>query len=158
MATRFYLPRDQGVTLPAIAPSSVWEDIGDAGTVNSYLGGGESRRVKMVTTRVGSAPQTRTTTETIGGSANANDILAMQYVSEPLAAQTISGTLIGQIRRAEAANAANMMGQIVVRVVSSTGVQRGVLYGGDTRTTNVDEMPISTNTFSGRTQRWTTPC
>jgi len=55
--------------------------------------------------------------------------LSRQYISEPLAPQTITGTIKGQIRAAQGLSAAaDMNAQMLVKVVSNDGLtERGVL-------------------------------
>ena len=56
------------------------------------------------------------------------DVILRQFVSEPLQAQTISGTVKGQIRARESDPAAQMCAALVIRVVSNDGLtERGVL-------------------------------
>lgn len=94
----------------------------------------------MSTTLTSSAFATAAVTETTSN-VNNRDVLIRQYVSAPLTAQTITGTLKGQVQISESNASANMLPQIVVNVVSKDGTTvRGTLYGGDTRTTNVDEL------------------
>lgn len=100
----------------------------------------------MVRTRISSAFATITATEIGGSAALGRDLLARQYVSDPIVgAQTISGTLKGQISMAEDSNSANLLPQMVVRVVSNDGSSvRGTLHAGDTRTAIVDELVFQT--------------
>jgi hypothetical protein len=65
-----------------------------------------------------------------------------RYVSDPLVgAHTFSGTMIGQMRLAESAAGMNALPTIQAKVITNDGtLRRGILYGGDTRTTNVDEL------------------
>ncbi len=102
----------------------------------------------MVTSKVGAAFAETIVLETGTSTVNARDILIRQFVSDPIVgAQTISGTLKGQLRIHESDIAANYLPQIMVSVVSNNGLTvRGTPFGGDTRTTNVDEMAtVSTN-------------
>lgn len=91
----------------------------------------------MNRTRRYTASGSKTVTKT-GNQLN-NDWLWRQYVSEPLAAQTISGTVKGQMRVQEANAAANARAQMIVRVVSNDGsTVRGTLYDGDLETLTGD--------------------
>lgn len=73
---------------------------------------------------------------------NAQDVCIRRFVSEPLVgAQTISGTIKGQIRISESSTNMNALPQICVKVIANDGQSVvGVLFTGDTRTTNVDEL------------------
>lgn len=69
------------------------------------------------------------------------DLALARYLSDPLAGdQTVAGTLIGQMRMSESNAAMNALPQITLVVVGAGGGLRGVLFSGDTRTTNVDEL------------------
>jgi hypothetical protein len=70
------------------------------------------------------------------------DIYIRGYVSDPLTtAQSISGTLSGQALMRENNAGMDAHPQIMVKVISGDGATlRGVLFGGDSRTTNVDEL------------------
>lgn len=134
MATRFYLP-STGAAPVSPAYDAGWEDTANA-----------TSRLAMVTTRIDSSFVQASALETGSSTVNARDLLIRQYVSNPLSGnQTISGTLKGQMQISENNAAANFMPQMVVRVVSGDGTTvRGTLHAGDTRTTNVDEVTIST--------------
>jgi hypothetical protein len=63
------------------------------------------------------------------------NVFFRQYVSDPLAAQTIAGTVTGWIKAAESNLAANANGQLVIRVVSNDGsIVRGTLLAATTTT------------------------
>jgi len=67
------------------------------------------------------------------------DLLQGQHISEPLAAQTISGTFKCYLQARESNAAANWRSQIIIRVVSNDGTTvRGTLYAGDTGTLTGD--------------------
>jgi hypothetical protein len=72
----------------------------------------------------------------------AQDVCIRRFVSDPLVgAQTISGTLFGQMYIGQSNTGMNALPQIMVKVISGDGTTlRGTLYGGDSRTTNVDEV------------------
>lgn len=60
------------------------------------------------------------------------DALMVQFVGPPLAAQTIAGTVKGQVLVTENSAAADFRSQCVIRVVSADGsAVRGVLLAGD---------------------------
>jgi hypothetical protein len=82
------------------------------------------------------------------------NLLHKQFVSGPLAAQTISGTFSIVLRGGESAMSSDASLQIVIRVLSGDGtVVRGTLFGGHTATLNTTqgtlgcEMPTSTSSF-----------
>lgn len=64
------------------------------------------------------------------------DVLSGQFVSAPLAEQSISGTVSAVIQTWESTTSADAFLQMRIRVVSNDGsVVRGTLYGGQTETT-----------------------
>lgn len=63
---------------------------------------------------------------------NGNDTVEHQLLFGPLAAQTISGTIKGQVGAREAAANINACMQAVIRVISPAGVVRGTLLAEDT--------------------------
>jgi hypothetical protein len=81
------------------------------------------------------------------------DVIWRQYISAPLAAQTISGSVKGQLRARENSTLMNARMQVIIRVVSQSGTfVRGTLYGGDltTGTTNpISEFAGSTTSSYG---------
>jgi hypothetical protein len=67
------------------------------------------------------------------GISSGDDLLWYQFISPPLAAQTISGTVKGQLRVAEGSTSDDERAQVVIRVVSGDGTTvRGTLLGPDT--------------------------
>lgn len=78
-----------------------------------------------------------------------DDVLMLQAISPPLAAQTISGTFKCYLRVRESLGSLDARSQIVIRVVSSDGATvRGTLYAGDTGTGAVSqEWVASSSTF-----------
>jgi hypothetical protein len=113
MATRLYF--HYGLA-PTISPlfDEAWETV---------IG---SSRYKCSPVKQGTA-----FTEIVGYeySASANeDTAIVQFISDPLVAQTINGTIKGQILARESAAAANLCMAMVVRVVSALGVPRGTLF------------------------------
>ena len=125
MPTRWYLP---STATPDVSPAfdAEW-DVTDAVTVGDYRG-------QMVRTPSGSPVVEQRITKPTSNVLN-QDAIAKQFVSEALAAQTISGTVKGQIRTQHTSASANDRAQIIVRVVSNDGsTVRGVLYAGDPET------------------------
>jgi hypothetical protein len=111
--TRFYLP-SSGEAAASPAFDAGWEDTSIA------------ERHKAVTSRISSAMQTVAFTDI---NTSNRDILFRQYVSEPLAAQTIPAqTITAQIRGREAHPLGNMYLAWGIRVVSGDGgTVRGTL-------------------------------
>lgn len=112
MVTRFYLPSSG---LPTVSPSfsSSWEETASA---NRYM-------------TFPFKTSTALTTITIAHvNAAVNDQLAVQYVSEPISAATITGTVKGIIRVSESVATNDCRAQLVIKVVSNDGtVERGTL-------------------------------
>ncbi len=74
------------------------------------------------------------------------DALMGQFISPPIAAQTVSGTVKMQMQVSEASAARDARSQLVVRVVSHDGLTvRGTLYAGDTGSLT-DEWAVGTET------------
>lgn len=79
------------------------------------------------------------------------DAVIGQFISEPLAAQTISGTVKGQIRAQENALSANLRSQCIIRVVQSDNTTiRGTLYAGDLTTLTGNPTPEWATTATNR--------
>ena len=126
--TRLYLP---STGTPSVSPAfdAEWDITASA------------VRRSAVTTRISSA-QTTFSAGSISGALQ--DALAVQYVSAPIAAGPITGTVKGQIRATRAGSLGGAPGgiraQIIVRVVSNDGSTfRGTLYAGDLDTTSTDD-------------------
>ena len=114
MATRFYF--HGGSFVPSISPAydSEWDRVNNA-----------VRRL-MSPSKLASISGTYSDLE--GTSTSPYDILARQLISRPLKAQTISGTVKGQLRCSESNAAADMCAALVIKVVSGDGsVVRGTL-------------------------------
>lgn len=137
MATRFYFP----ATVPgsAIAPtvSSLWRP----GVYGSW-----PRPVRIASfappSGVGLLDNTamsRSTDPAESSAGSPGDVLIAQYISDPIAAQTISGTIKGLLRVFEGFAGLDARAQLLVKVVSGDGsTTRGVLYGGDLTTAAPD--------------------
>lgn len=122
LATRFYLPAS-GTAGATPAPSASWGSI--AGT----------SRMRLPTTK------TNTPFDSSGvyseTSATALNVLGRQFVSDPIDAQTISGTFSLVVACLENATTADASLQAIIRVVSSDGsTVRGTLYGGHSAANN----------------------
>lgn len=112
MATRFYLP-DSGAAAVSPAFTATWEKTTGAD------------RIRTSTNRIGSA---MAVSNRAGNGANPSDVLARQYVSDPLfAAVSISGTVKGMIKVAEVANTNNYVPGFIMTVVDSSNALRGTL-------------------------------
>lgn len=124
MPTRFYLPTTAQAAPVSPAFGSQWNNTGSA-----------SRR-KTSTTKANTPTTDDATPLTVGSTATTNR-LSHQWVSDPIGAQTISGTLSAVVICAESATSANASLQVVVRVVSNDGsTERGVLYAGHAAANN----------------------
>ena len=134
MATRFYLPYSG---TPSVSPAynSAWEDTSIVARLNA------------VTTRISS---TMTTVSFSDADATNKDILYRQYVSEPLAAQTIAAqTLKFQIRGIESGTGNNMYTAISVRTWNGSTFQNiisGVLRDATELTTSLVNRQYSVTT------------
>lgn len=120
MPTRFYFTSDAltGIGVPTVTQDASWEQFG---SLSSWL---SSRKL-------GSSFMTRSLSET--STSGTYDSCQQQFVSKPLAAQTISGTVKAIMRCAESNVAADMRSQMVIRVVSGDGgTVRGTLLAHDT--------------------------
>lgn len=105
MPTRYYLP-STGAAAVSPAFDGSWEKSDQAD------------RIKCVTTKIGSAMGTPARN---GAAVNPSDTLVRQYVSDPIGAQTITGTVKGQVICMETANSNNLMAQLLIKVVSNDG-------------------------------------
>ena len=119
---RFYFPSTSGTALlpTSVTPDSLWDR------------GATSRHVSHLSPKkLGTAMATKSySSSTAAWNAN-DDLLVAQFISRPMAAQTISGTVKGYIR-AQQTSDRDLRGQIVLRVVSKDGgTVRGILYAGD---------------------------
>lgn len=116
MATRFYY---DPVAVPTISPTfdaAVWDQ----------SAAGLRRSLSTVSTANTMAEVTFADAET--SVTNNWDVLLVQAISAPLAAQTISGAISGQIRCSETDALANIVGHINIRAFDSTGTtSRGTL-------------------------------
>lgn len=117
MATRFYLP-SSGAAAVTPAWSAGWEQVAS----------GSARRCATA----------RQNTAMASGSLNVAspqgtlDFGLVRYVSDPLQAQAIAGTVKGQIRAAEGDSFDDCRAQLVVKIVSGDGATlRGVLLDFD---------------------------
>ena len=119
-ATRFYLPSTGAA---AVSPAFTLSGF-------SWTHTASADRIAAVTTKINSAVTDKVV---VGTSGIGIDQLFRQYVSAPIPAQTIGGTVKGQIRALEETTSADARAQIVIYVVSNDGsTLRGVLYAGDT--------------------------
>jgi hypothetical protein len=133
-ATRFYLPSAGTSTITPTfeTAAGTWTDI-------SYAAPGHLR---CQTTKTYTASGTKSTPN-----ASAGNYLCNQYVSNPIAAQTISGMVSGEIAVTESNGNVNAYSLIIIKIVSREGtVTRGTLLS---RTRGIAEV---TTTSLGR---WT---
>lgn len=116
MATRFYL-QNSGAAPVSPSYSAGWEQNGEADRVKLE----RKAQTSLVSTLTDNALTIPITTT--------QDILNRQYVSEPLPAQTISGTFSLVVRCVETDTNANATLATLVYVVSNDGtVSRGTLF------------------------------
>jgi len=110
-ATRFYLP-STGAADVSPAYSASWNDTSNAD------------RLKCVTTKISSAMTNKST----GNTSATGHFLFRQYVSDPISAQTITGTVYGQVAGLEGHAGVNGFSDIIITIVSNDGsMVRGTL-------------------------------
>lgn len=136
MATRFYLP-SSGAAPASPAVDAFW-DLTDPGF----------NRFKAVTTRINSSMFAHTIQEDTPTDVDQDWVFA-QWVSEPLAAQTISAQTVEiQMRGRENASGNNMFLAWSIRVCSGDGSTiRGTLVAGNRDAT---ELAVSASTLTNR--------
>ncbi len=107
MATKFYLPHNTGLGTAPISPafSTEWGVTGSAERAALLLTSG----------------QTAITSKTTASNTSVAWVLNRQYISAPLAAQTISGTISGQVRGNSSNAAAVHSSAVSVRYLSNDG-------------------------------------
>lgn len=119
MPTRIYLPSSgysPAPVSPAFGPG--WEKTSSAG------------RRRAATVKGASPMATSTTRQNVSAG---DDVLMTQYLFGPVAAQTISGTLKGQLRASENSINLDARAQVLAKVVSGDGgTLRGTLLAMDT--------------------------
>lgn len=126
---RIYLP-STGAAAVSPAFAAEWED-----TSVAVRRAAVTTRISSIMAVVSNSSQPAT---------NNCDILLAQYVSAPIAAGPITGTLKGQARALQGATGGNARAQIIVRVVSNDGATvRGTLYAGDLETLSSPSNPTS---------------
>lgn len=113
MATRLYLSKHPG---KAVTPSTDWTELA-AGYVSYGL----------YTAQPSPAFGTDTVNLARTNAANPMNLMLGQFVSGRLSAQTISGTVKGQMHLNEANAAADYMAQIIIRLVDSSLAHKAVL-------------------------------
>jgi len=119
MATRFYFTTQNGISIPFVTLDASWE-----GTNPGFRAGLSSRRQGSFFYETNFGETSTSTTY---------DAEVWQFVSKPLAAQTITGTVKAIMRCKESNAAADMRSQMVIRVVSGDGgTVRGTLLAHDT--------------------------
>jgi hypothetical protein len=136
MATRFYLP-NTGAT-----------DV-NPGVQGSWTVTTSFDRIKLVTAKISSAMATRSFAV-----ANTSGVwqgrLYRQYIGNPLLAQTVSGTVKGQIRANENNNNVNANVALAAYIVSNDGtINRGQLFdtsSNESSAARPPELALNTNT------------
>lgn len=124
MATRFYLENDVTALSPAGGQPTLTPAFDAAWGVTTNAVRRWLTTTKLGTTIANSAGYAET-------SAAAVNVLFAQFISAPLAAQTISGTVKGQMRALENATDADGRAQVVIWVVKPDGSSRGTLLAAD---------------------------
>lgn len=122
--SRFYLPSEGEVPITPAVDSTVWTSAGGLGT--------DFFRAPLGLDRLGT-PQVDRISESsrCGG----------QWISPPLAAQTLSGTVRGQMMGKNHTGSRAWGGVCVIRVIQSDGVTvRGTLFDGSVDPTNMYPM------------------
>jgi hypothetical protein len=116
MPTRFYWPSSGSAPLASLAFGA---------TGNTWTKTTSAVRLPMSTTKAG----TLTSSLSIAGNGvDPSNVCACQLQSPALAAQTISGTVLGINRVSEASNTDNYFAQLLIKAVSNDGTtERGVL-------------------------------
>lgn len=145
MSTRFYFsPRPANPTGNTITPSSGWEHA-TIGTIPS-TGALVADPLDQAVAVSQSNAQTAVTT-----AVNPADVLLGQFVSDPLPAQTLSGTFSIVVQMMETTADDDGVLQVIIRVVSNDGLTvRGTAYAGVTTTT------VSTTTTAANYELLTT--
>lgn len=123
MATRFYFAYGEATALDlGGVVGAQWEQ--DKTTNTKELWNNKSSSSIGVSTEADFIP--------VGTGTNPNDVCVAQFMSEPLDAQTISGSITGCIRVDESNLGANARSQVGVYVVDSGGSLVATLYNGET--------------------------
>jgi hypothetical protein len=137
--TRFYLP-SSGAAAVSPAFDSAWDVTTSAD------------RIRCVTTKSSTALSAPTRS---GAGIDPSNRLARQYVSDPIPAKTVNGTVKGQIKCLEAGSTNDFMPQIVIYVVSNDGsTVRGTLLAADNAALS-NEFPITTRANRKFPRGWT---
>lgn len=140
MTTRLYLP-SSGTAPISVAMDTVWDTTALVTPRPTSTTKGTSAFTEI------SAVETSTSTS--------HDIAFGQYISPPLSAQTISGTLQARVRSRQSDVDANARSQFVARVVSNDGsVVRGTLIGSSTTTAAVNQWGVASSITEARTARY----
>jgi hypothetical protein len=130
MATRIYM--ESTTAAPAISPTTPdWD-------TNAQL-----TRVIGSTTKTGSA---MATVETTSDGTAAYDSVHRQIIFGPLAAQTITGTFIGQCRGLEQGTGLNARHRVVIRVIGADLTVRGTagtITGPEFDATTLTNSPLA---------------
>lgn len=131
----FWVSSTGASPLPSLAYSATWDRDQFAGTDPNA-----SLRLPLASARALTAQRAVAPS---AGTVPGTDVLVVQAVSAPLAAQTISGSFDAVFKVSENAAALDGCAQIVLRVVSGDGATvRGTLYTGQSVGSVVDEWPL----------------
>ena len=141
---RLYLP-STGAAAVSPAFGAEWDITTDAD------------RLRCVSSKISSAMANKLANKP-AANVQDQDILVRQYVSDPLAAQTISGTVKSVVRAVESATATDARAQFLIRVVSNDGsTVRGTLLAHDTTTGLVSEFSAASPTNRKFPLAWSAP-
>ncbi len=118
MATRFYLPAE-GSGTPATSPAfdAAWEQNGQATRLRLL----RKNQLASLSTLADTGTRTVPITTT-------QDILCNQWVSDPIRAQRITGTVSAVVRVLESTVDANVTLAFVMRVLGLDGTVRGTMF------------------------------
>lgn len=137
MATRFYFTNTAGEITPASGTYTDWEAPASPPSTYKLAHAGDWPGVTVFNPYQ----------QTHGGTTDGDSAIA-RFISQPIGAQTITGTGKGQVLMRESATGLNAHPQIVIRVVSNDGTTvRGTLYAGDSGTGTLAEMTTTTRNW-----------
>jgi len=130
--TRFYLP-SSGAAEITVAYDASWDATSEAD------------RVRLASKHVYTALTNKTNTY---NPAATQQVLNRQYISDPIAAQTISGNVTGQIRGVETHGLVNGFSSILIKLVDVNGANPRILLNITTNATEYTTTLANKNTPS----------
>lgn len=139
--TRFYLPSTGKAPVEVIPEADIWDY-----TVLSS---------QRPTSTVKGASPLVAITAIEDSSSSSHDIAFATFVSGPLRAQTITGTIQARVRSWESSDDANARSQFIAKVVSHDGATvRGILIPASTTSGTVNEWVIAADVTGARNARY----